>query len=290
MSDDSTYTTPQWFWDAIDTKPESGSVEVDDVDINYLYWSEPGSPGLLFVHGHNSHAHWWDFIAPTYKDDYQTVALDLSGMGDSDHRDEYSADLYADEILAVADKCGMPENTILVSHSFGGVMSIRTVAKHADRFKGLILLDSGVKHPDEIKPQEPERLARAKLYPTKEIAQSRFRLQPPQQCENQFIVDHIARNSIEYIDDGYGWKFDEEQRSRMKPYETLQQDFESIICQCALIYGADSEYFNAKSADYMKSLLPHLEVTELADSQHHLFLDQPLTFMDALSNQLNAWV
>lgn len=289
MSDNSTYTTPQWFWDAIDTKPESGSVEVDESDINYLWWSEAGNPGLLLVHGHNAHAHWWDFIAPGYQDDYQTVALDLSGMGDSDHRDEYSADLYADEIIAVADRCAMPENTILVSHSFGGIMSIRAVAKNPGRFKGLILLDSGVKHPDDVRPQEPERLARAKLYPSAEIAQSRFRLQPPQQCENQYIVDHIARNSVEYIDDGFGWKFDEEQRLRMQPYEDLQADFESINCRCALIYGADSESFSAKSADYMKELLPHLEVTELADAQHHLFLDQPLAFMESLSEQLNHW-
>jgi len=286
---ESTYTTPDWFWEAIDTKPESGFVDVEGSDINYLYWSEAGNPGLLFVHGHNAHAHWWDFIAPSYKDDYYTVALDLSGMGDSDHRDEYSAEMYAKEIIAVADHCNMGPETILVSHSFGGVMSIKAVAQNPDRFKGLILLDSGVKHPDDVKPPEPERLARAKLYPTSEIARSRFRLQPPQQCANQYIVDHIARNSVEYIDEGFGWKFDEEQRSRMKAYADLEDDFKAITTKCALIYGADSESFSAKSAGYMKELLPHLEVTELADAQHHLFLDQPLTFMETLSAQLDAW-
>ena len=70
--------TPDWFWEAIETASESGSIEVQDCDINYLSWSGKGNPGLLFVHGHNAHAHWWDFIAPFFKDDYQTVALDLS--------------------------------------------------------------------------------------------------------------------------------------------------------------------------------------------------------------------
>lgn len=286
---ESTYTTPDWFWEAIDTKPEAGFVDVEGSDINYLYWSEPGNPGLLFVHGHNAHAHWWDFIAPSYKDQYQTVALDLSGMGDSDHRDEYAVPLYGREIVAVADKCEMSPDTILVSHSFGGIMSIKAVADHPDRFKGLVLLDSGVKHPDDIKPTDPARLARAKQYPTAEIARSRFRLQPPQQCENQYIVDHIARHSVEYVDDGFGWKFDEEQRSRLKEYGSLKEDFESIAIKCALIYGADSDSFSASSATYMKELLPHLEVTELADAQHHLFLDQPLTFMETLNEQLDRW-
>ncbi len=288
---DSGYTTPDWFWEAIDVKPTSGSVDVEGADINYLCWSDASqqAPGMLLVHGHNAHAHWWDFIAPNYKDDYQTVALDLSGMGDSDHRDEYSASMYAAEIIAVADHCNLGPDTILISHSFGGVMSIKAVASNPGRFKGLVLLDSGVKHPEEARPPEPERLARAKLYPTAEIARSRFRLQPPQQCDNQYIVDHIARNSVEYIDDGFGWKFDEEQRTRMQPYEDLETDFASISGKVALIYGADSESFNHKSAAHMKALLPQLEVTELADARHHLFLDQPLTFMEALSAQLTAW-
>lgn len=286
---DSTYTTPDWFWEAIDQKPESGAVSVDDIDINYLTWSQPGAPGLLFVHGYNAHAHWWDFIAPSFADAYQTVALDMSGMGDSDHRDEYSADVYGREIVAVADACDMPANTIVVAHSFGGVMAINAVANNPDRFAGLILLDTGVKHPDDITAMEPPRLARAKLYPSAEIARSRFRLQPPQQCENAYIVDHIARHSVEYIDDAFGWKFDEEQRSRMQAYEELQRDFEAISIPCALIYGALSESFSVKSAEHMKALLPHLEVSALEDAQHHLFLDQPLTFIEALSARLKAF-
>ena len=287
---ETTNTTPDWFWEAVDVKPESGFVSVSDADINYLCWSDAGKPGLLFVHGHNAHAHWWDFIAPFYRDARHTVALDLSGMGDSDHRDEYSADMYAREIVAVADHCNMGQETLLVAHSFGGVMSIRAVAQNPDRFKGLVLLDSGVKHPDDVSPPEPERLARAKLYPTSEAARSRFRLQPAQQCANQYLVDHVARHSVEYIDDeGFSWKFDEEHRSRMEAYEELAADFKSIKVQCALIYGADSELFSAKSADRMKQLLPHLEVVELANAQHHLFLDQPLAFVETLNAQIKAW-
>lgn len=288
---DGNYTTPSWFFDAVETVADQGEVEVAGVNIHYLFWSGKGKPGLLFVHGHNAHAHWWDFIAPGYSDDYQVVALDLSGMGDSDHRDEYSVDLYADEIAAVADASGLPKDTVLVSHSFGGVMSIRAMNKHPDRFKALLLLDSGVKHPADERPPEPERLARAKVYPNAEVAMARFRLQPPQQCANQYLVDYIARHSLEFIpeEDGFSWKFDEEQRSRMKPYDTLQEDFQSITKPCALIYGAKSESFSAKSAKYMKKLLPHLKVTKMANAQHHLFLDQPEAFQETLAKQLADW-
>ncbi len=283
--------TPDWFWEYVETESISHSVEVDEVDINYLTWSEPGNPGLLFVHGHNAHAHWWDFIAPAFKDDYQTVAIDLSGMGDSDHRDEYSADTYAREIVAVADAAGMPENTIVVAHSFGGRMALRAFALFPDRFKGLVLVDSGVKHPDEERPPEPERWSKPKVYPNSDVARARFRLQPPQTCDNDYIVQHIARNSVEYDDDagGFVWKFDEELNSRMTGYGDAEPDLKSIKTLAALIYGQNSETFGAKSAQHMKELLPSLDVTELSDAQHHLFLDQPVAFMDRLKEILAEW-
>ncbi len=284
-----TEETPDWFWEAVDTKPESNFVDVEENDINYFSWSGPGNPGLLFVHGHNAHAHWWDFIAPAYMDRYQGVALDLSGMGDSDHREQYSADTYAKEIVAVADHAGMPEDTIVVAHSFGGIMALRAVAQNPTRFKGLVVLDSGVKHPDDEKPPEVERWSKPKVYPNLDIARSRFRLQPPQQCENEFLVQHIARNSIEHIDEGFVWKFDDELGSRMKATGDTKEDLQSLTCKVALIYGQNSESFGVRSAEFMKELQPALDVYELADAQHHLFLDQPVTFMAQLDSILAGW-
>lgn len=282
--------TPEWFWEAVETESEAGSVEVRNCEINYLVWSGKGKPGLLLVHGHNAHAHWWDFIAPFFKDDYQTAALDLSGMGDSGHRDEYSADIYAEEIVAVADALDMPADTIVVAHSFGGMMALRAVASNPGRFKGLVLVDSGVRDPEEEKERDRqlERWTKPKVYPDRETAISRFRLQPPQQCDNQYIVDHIARNSVEY-DDGWVWKFDEEQGSRMKREGSIEDDLKSVTGKIALIYGENSASYSAKSAAYMKSLKPELEVMELANAQHHLFLDQPLAFVEALKGLLGRW-
>lgn len=282
---------PQWFWDAIDIEPETGVLEVEDADIKYCYWSEPGNPGLLLVHGHNAHSHWWDFIAPSFRDDWQVAALDLSGMGDSDHRDEYSADTYAREIVAVADKLDMPADTIVVAHSFGGIMAVRAVARNPGRFKGLVLLDSGVKHPDDDRSRDAERWSKPKVYPDFDTAKGRFRLQPPQPCENAWIVEYIARHSVERIDEGWVWKFDDELGMRMKhgDPDQLAADFKALEGKIALIYGQLSESFSAKSAEFMKEMRPDLEVVELPDAQHHLFLDQPLAFIDALGTIIAGW-
>jgi len=66
----------------------------------------------------------------------------------------------------------------------------------------------------------------------------------------------------------------EKQRSTITAYETLASDFASIKIPCALIYCELRESFIEKSAQHMKTLLPHLEVSPLPDAQHHLFLHQ----------------
>ena len=280
---------PEWFWTAVDQTPESASVMLDEIELNYLRWGHQGAPGLMMIHGHNAHAHWWDFIAPRYAVDHHVIAPDLSGMGDSDHRDEYSADLYASEICAVADAAGLGPDTIVVAHSFGGMMAIRALARFRSRFKGLILLDSGIKHPDDETPKGPERWSKPKVYPDLEIARSRFRLQPPQTCENEFLVAHIARHSIDRIDDGFVWKFDDELNARMTATGDLEDDFKAITGPLALIYGADSASFSEKSAAHMKSLNDALEVEARADAQQHLFRAPPQAFIDGLSAILARW-
>ena len=96
---------------------------------------------------------------------------------------------------------------------------------------------------------------------------------------------------MEFLDDedGWGWKFDEEQSLRMERTGDLEADLKSITAKIALIYGEQSESFSARSAEYMKSLQPALEVHALADAQHHLFLDQPLAFIDLLGSVLGEW-
>ncbi len=282
-------TIPEWFWEAVDQKPESHYTEIDDIDLHYLSWNEANGPGLLFIHGHNAHAHWWDFIAPAFCDQYHPIAMDMSGMGDSDHRESYSADQYADEIVAVADAAGLGADTLVVAHSFGGIMAMRACAKYPDRFGGLVLIDSGAKHPDDQKTREPERWTKPKVYPDFDVARSRFRLQPPQSCGNDYLVQHIARHSLDSIDEGWVWKFDEELNARMDWDMDPAADAASIQIPTALIYGANSESFSSKSADHMKSLAPSLEVVEVADAQHHLFLDQPENFKQILREILDRW-
>ena len=283
----SSNNVPDWFFKAVETEAREKRVEVDDCDVAYRVWDGDEGPGLLFIHGMNAHSHWWDFIAPAFIRQYRVAAMDLTGMGDSDFRYEYDPAIYANEIVGVLDAAGFGPDSIVVAHSFGGYMAVKAANLFPDRFAGLVLVDSGIRHPDEPMPDRPPMGGRAKLYPDRESALTRFRLQPPQPCENQYILEYIARHSLLRADGGWTWKFDDDLLVTLKGGERLADDYASLRCKLAVIYGADSELFSKRTLEYMRELIPQdFPAIAIADAQHHVFLDQPERFIAALEQVL----
>ena len=279
-----TESIPNWFWEAIDVEPVTKSVEVDECDVSYRHYEAIGKPGMLLIHGMNAHSRWWDFIAPQLLDRYQVAAMDLTGMGDSDYRYEYSSSTYAEEILAVLDDAKFGTDSIVVAHSFGGYMAVRAANKAPDRFKALVMVDSGIRHPDDPVPEQIWMSgARSKIYPDKETALNRFRVQPPQPCDNEFLLQYIARNSLMPVDGGWTWKFDEDLLTSLTDAERKPEEFQALTTTLGVIFGADSELFSRRTLEYMQELIPEpFLIKEIANAQHHLFLDQPQAFVESL--------
>ena len=275
---------PDWFWEAIDVEPVTKTVEVDECDVSYRHYEAIGKPGMLLIHGMNAHSRWWDFIAPQLLDRYQVAAMDLTGMGDSDYRYEYSSSTYAEEILAVLDDAKFGTDSIVVAHSFGGYMAVRAANKAPDRFKALVMVDSGIRHPDDPVPEQIWMSgARSKIYPDKETALNRFRVQPPQPCDNDFLLQYIARNSLMPVDGGWTWKFDEDLLTSLTDAERKPEEFQALTMTLGVIFGADSELFSRRTLEYMQELIPEpFLIKEIANAQHHLFLDQPQAFVESL--------
>jgi len=83
---------PAWFERALAVRPETGFTTVKGARIHYLRWGDRSKPGLLLCHGNGAHAHWWDFIAPYFAEEWHVVAMTFSGMGESDWRERYDMD------------------------------------------------------------------------------------------------------------------------------------------------------------------------------------------------------
>jgi len=275
---------PNWFWEAVETEPETRQIEIDECDVAYRFYSSPGMPGMLLIHGMNAHSRWWDFIAPQLLDRFEISAMDLTGMGDSDYRYKYNSETYAKEITGVLQDSGFESDAVVVAHSFGGYMAVKAASLYPEKLKNLILVDSGIRHPEDPIPDRMEMGGRAKVYPDKENAIARFRLQPPQPCENEYITQYIARNSLMPVEGGgWAWKFDEDLLTTLTEVERQPEDYQALNVNLGLIYGEKSELFSRRALEYMRELVPNtFPAYEVQDAQHHVFLDQPLDFIDIL--------
>ncbi len=281
---------PRWFLDAVAAPYEDCTVEVEGCPVHYLLWGAEGRPGLLFVHGGAAHAHWWSFLAPLFTREYRVAAIDLSGHGDSGRRDAYPRDLWAREVMAVADDAGFDGAPIVAGHSMGGFVAIQTAASFGDRLAGALVMDSPVRRPD---PEAEEgahgrSFRNPKVYPSEAAALERYRLVPPQPCENPFIVDHIARRSLRAVDGGFTWKFDPLVFRREQPraaHEILPQ----VKCRIAL-FRAEFGLVTPDIGEYMYELLDrNAPVIEIPQAHHHLMLDQPLALVASIRALLADW-
>ena len=288
---------PDWFEAAISTPYETRFVDVDGTRIRYQTWGDRNKPGLLLSHGNGAHAHWYDFIAPALAEQYYVVAMSFSGMGDSDWRDTYSFDAFTAEQLAVCEAAGLFEGgrkPVIVAHSFGGFITLYTAAARSDLFEGIVIVDSGLRPPEDEWKGPPRRTRGNRAYASLEAALARFRLAPPQPCENHFIADYIARHSLKQVENdagvpGWVWKFDPSILINFEFKRMSTNMLENIECRVAMMRGQDSVLVSDRIWDYMRSLRDGMDMVSIPNAQHHVMLDQPLAFIAAIKDQLQRW-
>lgn len=288
-----TNEVPAWFTRALDVDCEDHVVEVGGVPIHYLSWThDTNKPGLIFVHGNGAHAHWWAFLAPFFSTEYSVVALDLSGAGDSGRREHYTPEQFAEEVIAVRRDAGLGADTVIVGHSFGGYIALKTGLLHHDELEGVVLVDSAVRPPDFKWERDPRRspIKPKRVYESFSAALARFRLMPPQECENAYILDYIGRHSLMPVESGWTWKFDDGMFRKFEFGTNMHEDLANLRCRVGVIYGEDSDLFSQDIADYMFKVLDEsVPFVGIPEARHHLFLDQPLAFVSALRTLLAEW-
>ena len=247
---------PAWFQGAVATPYESHSVTVNGAQVRY-------------------------------------AALTFSGMGESDWRETYDMATFSAEQMAVADDAGLFEaevKPIIVAHSFGGFVTLVTGAEHGDRFTGMVIVDSPV-NPPERPHRGPPRSGRPnRVYDDLASALGRFRLAPPQLCENHYAMDYIARWSLKKQDDGWTWKFDPSIWTHFEPNDAPGDMLKAAKCRIAIIRGEESDLMPDDVGDYMRKLLGHqVPFISIPHARHHVMLDQPLAFVSALRTLLAEW-
>lgn len=295
MRDEVTQETlaPAWFSRALSVPFEDGFTEVDGARIHFVAWGDKGRRGIVFVHGGGAHAHWWTHVAAHFAEEFRVVAVDLSGHGDSGHRDHYELETWTEEVVEASAAAGVGGPPVVVGHSMGGFVTIATAAVHGKDLAGVIVCDSPVTRPDpEV---ESYRLREAfgtpRTYNSMEEAISRFRTVPAQEHYLPYVMDHVARHSLCPVEGGWQWKFDRgifEQfaggiRGIALPYLTR------VECRFALL-RSEHGLIGPDVQEFMEDALGRVApVVELPQAGHHPMLDQPLILLTAVRALLADW-
>jgi pimeloyl-ACP methyl ester carboxylesterase len=289
---------PEWFAAALTAEPERSVTQVDGAGIETLVWGRRGAPGLLFLHGNGAHADWWSFIAPLFAADYRVATFSFAGMGRSGWRDHYDTRGAVTEAMGVAQAAGLfegPRPPVFVGHSFGGVVAASLAARHGAELRAAVIVDPPFASPERALQMRDQlrvlmgRTRHMKMYPTLEAALSRFRLLPLQPAEHLFIVDHIARHSLQEVEGGWTWRFDPQLLAKMT-FTDISQDLAAPACPLALMHGERSGIVRQVDLDLLWSLVPaDTPRVMIPDADHHVMIDQPLAFVAALRGLLAGW-
>lgn len=248
------------------------SADVDGVPIRYRVTGR-GTREIVLIHGHLAHSLWWHAVVPFLESQWRVVLVDLSGHGNSGHRDSYSIGRWAADIAGVLDDLGSTD-VVLAGHSLGGSVAVAAAAQNPSRVSSVVLLDTLIAGPTSRRPEIPAQpQGRTAPYPSRDEARTRFRLLPPQPPLPDALLEPVAENSLRRVDGGWTWKFDRA--------GTLVVDYDFVFdCVTALeipllyVYGENSAVVTAAVvADIAEFLAPSTEYVEIAGAHHHFVLD-----------------
>ncbi|MDV7357274.1 alpha/beta hydrolase [Rhodococcus oxybenzonivorans] len=279
---------PRWFASALACPVEVGQVDVAGAQIRYRAWGPTGSPGIVLVHGGAAHSRWWDHVAPMLATGRRVVALDLSGHGDSDSREHYGLEQWAEEALAVAKPAGISGPPVFVGHSMGGMVSYVAAQLFGEDLAGVQLIDSPIRAqtPEEEAARQQRAFGPKKVYPSKADALAHFRFVPPQESAVPAVRDHVAETSMQGVEGGWSWKFDPAFFARSGSDRLVAAEPRCRIAYFRAENGiVDEEMMKTIRARFGPTAL----VTDIPDAGHHVMIDQPLALVVGIRTVLASW-
>ena len=284
---------PNWFQSSISEDPRQEIFSHQLGNIKYQAWDRKDAENIIMlIHGTGAHKKWWDPIAPLLNNNFTIFAPDLPGMGESDHRNEYNFEGFSEALIGILHQekaITSNQKIFLVGHSLGGHVAGFMASEMPEIFNGLVMIDSPIRPPtyDYDKHQSTGPLRRIKYYPDKVSIIKRFRLMPPQDCENGWYLRYIAEHSVFNVEEGWRWRFDDKLFATLRRLHNYEFNFK---CPALFVAGGKSLLLESKIMKYIREAFKDsMTVEVIEDAAHHVPLDSPLELVSLINNYLQQW-
>jgi len=160
---------------------------------------------------------------------------------------------------------------------------LQYAAQRPQRLGKLIIVDSTLRMTED-------RIARLRdigerpgsSYASREEFITRYRLRPTGTTAAPHVIRHLAENGSRLDDDGlWRHKFDRDVYARRESIDGLPA-WGKVNVPALLIKGGLSERITPAIRAEILAQCPRLEFTEVAGSDHHVTLDNPAGFVEAV--------
>jgi pimeloyl-ACP methyl ester carboxylesterase len=274
-------------------EPVARFYESQGLRLHYTDWGNDGAPSLILLHGGRDHSRNWDVIGRALQPHFHVTAPDLRGHGDSEWA-KGSCYSLSDHVYDLTHLIGPDRRTILVGHSYGGMISMLYAGTFPERVSRLAVLDgaflpSDVSLPIDVRMArwfaQLDRVAASKIrrFATIDEVAGRMALHNQRLTDEQAL--HLATYAVRENGDGtYSWKYDPLQALRA-PYGLSAEEcftlWSRITCPTLLMYGSDGLIPEAVQANVLRHF-KHAERKIINDAAHWLQHDKPDEVIAAL--------
>ena len=262
-------------------------VEVAGAPIRYNVAGQ-GATTIVLTHGFRAHHLWWAAVHPLLTHKYRVVQLDISGSGDSGHREQYSIQTWGQEVNAVLDDAGI-ERAMLVGHSLGGTSVVMAATQRPERAIGVILMDTFIEGEGRFRPIAQAGSAPVRIYSTREDGEARFRLMPTQDDVDPAIIARIAGYGVTQIDEGWTWKFDQVVTPVIDE-ELFNASIAGLKVPFHYVHAGASAVVKPEVVPFLLSFAPEgSRYTLVPDAHHHVPLSHPEVCAQVIDECATLW-
>ena len=267
-------------------------VRVAGLDLRLQDYGGAGKTPMLCLHGGAANAHWYDFVAQGFTNDYHVRALDFRGHGDSawDPADppNYSYERHAADVHELTEKLDL-RDFVLIAHSMGGMVSSVYTANYPGRLKALIIVDSNLTMTQErIAAYHEVGMREGRQYASEEEFVDAYRVRPSGGTAPREVVRYIARLSGRRYDDGM-WRHKVDRKVYANRQFVDSYPLWSRIKVPVLLMKAElSQRMTPEALAEITARAPQVQFASVPDADHHITLDNPAGFIRAARTFLDT--
>ena len=259
-------------------QPQDGHLQVGELRLHYLRWGDASAPPMVLLHGLQDCARSWDVFAAAMSRDYNVVALDHRGHGDSEWAapDRYRLNDYVEDVKALVEALSL-RDFVLVGHSAGGRNAFLYTVRHPKTVRALVIVDID---PDAVNPESASMFQRYKAesdeWGSLDAVIERLRSRQPNSTDE--TLAHQARHMTRESPGGKRvWKRD---RRLVEAYERpdLWAEWSRIECPTLIARGRQSDLLTHEVAVRMREAIPRARLAELEGGGHWFYQELPGPF------------